>query len=428
MHEINPMKARVTQGAKEIIQKYDYGWSFKIWNFLMVGLLSWSVVGTAAKNSKPLKVFLLVGQSNMQGHAHIRTFDHIGMDSKTASILQEMQNEDGRTKICENVWISYLSTEGIKQGQLSAGFGASDEKIGPEFTFGIYMQKQLNEPILIIKTAWGGKSLHTDFRSPSAGPYTFNTSQLATFEKQGKDMNLVRAAKDKATGHYYRLMIGHVQKVLSNIKSVYPNYQSEHGYELAGMVWFQGWNDMVDRGVYPERDQSGGYDHYTHTLGHFMRDVRAALSTPELPIVIGVFGVGGPVATYLPSQQRYAGIHQNFRDAMAAPAGWSEFNGNVANVHTEDYWDLELVALRAKDGEINQTVKRLISEGGISKSEQSATRAKLRAEMFTPRELETMQKGVSNQEYHYLGAAKIIAQIGKGFAESMTLLLQQSSR
>ena len=53
--------------------------------------------------------------------------------------------------------------------QLTAGFGAPDDKIGPEFTFGIYMEKLLGEPILIIKTSWGGRSLHTDFRPPSAG-------------------------------------------------------------------------------------------------------------------------------------------------------------------------------------------------------------------------------------------------------------------
>ena len=32
------------------------------------------------------------------------------------------------------------------------------------------MEKRLGEPVLIIKTAWGGRSLHTDFRPPIAGP------------------------------------------------------------------------------------------------------------------------------------------------------------------------------------------------------------------------------------------------------------------
>ena len=131
-------------------------------------------------------------------------------------------------------------------------------------------------------------------------------------------------------------MIGHVKSVLQDIKDVYPGYNEQCGYELAGMVWFQGWNDMVDRGVYPRRDQPGGYDHYSDTLGHFIRDVRRDLSTPDLPFVIGVIGVGGPVEHYGAAQKRYAGIHQYFRSAMAAPAKWAEFQGNVSSVLTEN--------------------------------------------------------------------------------------------
>lgn len=395
--------------------------------FLLLAIITWHSP-CQAEDATPLKVFVLVGQSNMQGHAQIRTFEHIGMDSRTAPLLREMQDDEGQPRTCENAWISYLSSNGVKQGRLSAGFGASDEKIGPEFTFGIYMQKHIDEPILIIKTAWGGKSLHTDFRSPSAGPYVFTDSQKEGFLKQGKDFEEIKAEREKITGHYYRLMIEHVKKVLGNIKSVYPDYDDQHGYELAGMVWFQGWNDMVDRGVYPKRDQPGGYDNYSVAMGHFIRDVRRDLSTPDLPFVIGVLGVGGPVGKYGPSQKRYAGIHQNFRSAMAAPAQWPEFKGNVSSVLTENYWDMELVALRARDGEVNQKVKQLVSNGDIQKSEQNAAREKLRAEMFSPRELETLKKGVSNQEYHYLGSAKIMAQIGKGFAESLAELMESASK
>ena len=144
---------------------------------------------------------------------------------------------------------------------MTAGFGAKARgpKIGPEFTFGIFIQKLLDEPILIIKTAWGGKSLHTDFRPPSAGPYKFNESQLEGFEKQGKDIEAIKTDKAKATGHYYSLMIDHVKHVLVDIKRVYPEYDPEQGHELAGFVWFQGWNDMVDGNTYPNRSKPGGY-------------------------------------------------------------------------------------------------------------------------------------------------------------------------
>jgi alpha-galactosidase len=389
-------------------------------NFAIQILLTLNLtVAFAAAAPKPLKVFVLVGQSNMQGHARVRTFEHIGMDPKTAPLLHEMQADDGASRVCENVWISYLSSGGEKQGRLTAGFGADENKIGPELTFGIYMQKHLDEPILIIKTAWGGKSLHTDFRPPSAGPYAFNENQLEVIKKQGKDLVAIKAARVKATGHYYRLTIDHVKQILADIKKVYPDYDADQGHELAGLVWFQGWNDMVDRGVYPNRDKPGGYDRYSEALAHFIRDVRKDLTAPNLPFVIGVFGVGGPVDNYLPEQRRYAGIHHNFRMAMSAPAALPEFKGNVAAVLTENYWDMELTGLRARESRIKQKVKDLQSERKLSRAEQKAAQETLRAEEFSERELKTLETGVSNQEYHYLGSAKIMAQIGKGFAEAM---------
>ena len=112
--------------------------------------------------------------------------------------------------------------------------------------------KALDEPVLIIKTAWGGKSLNTDFRPPSAGPYEFSEAQLESCKKQGKDIEQRKAEKAKETGRYYRLMIEHVKKVLADPKRVCPDYDPPSGYEIAGFVWFQGWNDMVDGGTYPD--------------------------------------------------------------------------------------------------------------------------------------------------------------------------------
>ena len=377
----------------------------------------------AAEKKKPLQVFVLVGQSNMQGHARLRTFEHIGMDPKTEPLLREMQKEDGTPRVCEDVWISYLSSGGEKQGKLTAGYGADEDKIGPELTFGIFMQKTVGEPILVIKAAWGGKSIHTDFRPPSAGPYRFSEAQLEQFEKQGKDVEAIKAERAKATGHYYRLTIDHVKKVLSDVGKIVPDYDSDQGYELAGFAWFQGWNDMVDRGVYPNRDKPGGYDAYSEVLAHFIRDVRKDLSAPKMPFVIGVIGVGGPVELYREGQKRYAGIHQNFRDAMAAPAELPEFKGNVAAVRTEIYWDQQLVDLKAREGKIKQRVKEMkAKDPKLGREAERAATEKFRAEEFSEREREILEKGISNLEFHYLGSAKILGQIGKGFAEAMANL------
>lgn len=396
---------------------------------LMLGLLGPGIYGqgpepaAATKAAGPLKVFILAGQSNMEGHAHVRTLEHLAMNEETNPMLMAIQNPDGTAKVHEQVWISYLSGNGVKQGQLTTGYGANAEKLGPELTFGIYLQQALGEPILIIKTAWGGKSLHTDFRPPSAGPFVFPQSQLDQFRKEGKDIAKIEAEKVEATGANYRLMLEHVRTVLADIKAVYPAYNEQAGHELAGFVWLQGWNDMVDGGVYPDRDKPGGYDQYSVNLAHFIRDVRRDLKVPQLPFVIGVMGVGGPTADYGPAEKRYQTVHQNFRDAMAAPAQLAEFQGGVVNVLTEKFWDPELTALRTREATAREQAKKQAKEQQLDEQATKQLEAELRRKELSPRELKILEKGVSNAEYHYLGSARILGGIGKGFAEAMRKLI-----
>jgi len=508
-----------------------------------------------APSRRPLKVFILAGQSNMQGHARVTTFDHIGMDPKTAPMLEDMRNADGTPRVLDDVYISAIGIgkEGEVKGKLAAEFGARGrgDKIGPEYTFGIYMHKALEEPILIIKTAWGGKSLCFDFRSPSAGEWTpppghpdlvkeeleplpipdaldlpadykpgrehlnpyarhlgffmfkglrgcaigehngvhpiyivqdakhaerkeafpLKTGDiilgiegsglrenpkihwrkvvygdvvrsdhmltvarwragriesididLAEFSFPGGRADLPEELKkaeerrlehEKNKGHYYRLMMDHVEKVLADIKSVHPGYDPEHGHEIAGFVWFQGWNDMVDSGTYPNRDKPKGYEQYSWLLAHFIRDVRKDLGAPDMPFVIGVMGVDGET-----DKPNY------FRQAMAAPAGYPEFKGTVAAVHTARYWDDQLADLSSRGYKIGLKQRELQVEKGLEGEELKKAVAEYRATVFTPEEEEILRKGASNAGFHYLGSAKIMGQIGKGFAEAMLGLLK----
>ena len=383
----------------------------------------------AAEN--PLKVYILAGQSNMQGHAQVRTIEHLRMDGRTAPMLKDMLQADGTPRTCEQVWISSIGHDGSeteRYGNLAPDYGAAGRgpKIGPEYAFGIYIQKFVNQPILIIKTAWGGKSLNTDFRPPSAGPYQFNETQLENFKKQGKDLKEVQAERAAATGRYYRTMIKHVKSVLSNIQRVCPEYNATAGYELSGFVWFQGWNDMVDRGTYPNRSEPGGYDQYSDVLAHFIRDVRNDLSADSMPFVIGVMGVGGPVERYGPDQQRYKGVHSEFRKAMAAPASMPEFQGNVTTVLTAKYWDSQLGELSSRWGKVNSKRRSLNRDSTLSDEERRKALDEFTAGLFTEEELKILQVGKSNAEYHYLGSAKIIAQIGKAFAEALVVTPTES--
>jgi hypothetical protein len=375
--------------------------------------------------AKPLKIFILVGQSNMQGHADLRTLPYLGMHEDTRLLHQKIVDEQGEPRVLDGVWISYRSSDGVRQGPLSVGYGANPQKIGPELTFGITMHEKLQEPVLLIKAAWGGRSLHTDFRPPSAGPFTFLPKSRENLIKQGKDPDALEQERIPATGVAYRDMIAHVRQVLADPKAVCPDYDPEAGFELAGFVWFQGWNDMVDGGVYPERGQPEGYAMYSQLLTTFIRDVRRDLNAPELPFVIGVLGVDGPTASYRDDQKRYVAIHQGFRDAMAAPAAETEFQGNVVAVRTEDCWDLELSAAKAKQQAVKREVKREAESNGWSPQELRSTEEKRLQQDLTARELEMLQLGISNAEFHYLGCSRILGKIGQAFAEANHSLLEK---
>jgi alpha-galactosidase len=96
-------------------------------------LTLFSLFFAAQLHAKPLQVFILAGQSNMQGHAKISTFEHIGMDPSTKPMLDEMQNVDGTLKVCERGWISSIGCAGDdtteQTGKLTAGYGATTEKV-----------------------------------------------------------------------------------------------------------------------------------------------------------------------------------------------------------------------------------------------------------------------------------------------------------
>jgi alpha-galactosidase len=323
-----------------------------------------------------------------------------------------MRKADGKPHVCDKVWISSIgcadddTTE--QKGKVTVGFGASTAEIGPEFTFGIYMEKLLGEPILIIKTSWGGKSLHTDFRPPSAGPYVWSDYELNQCKRAGRDLEKEKADKVKATGVYYRLMLEHTRKVLKDIKRVVPEYDPKQGYELAGFVWFQGFNDLVSDWTYDKQNQPGGYDMYGQLLADFIRDVRKDLSSPKMPFVIGVMGIGGLKEDKKPPQMY-------FRQAQVAPTLLPKFRGNVVAVQTAPFWDDNLEVLQERMERYWPKVdKRVAAE----KNTSWENKMKVMAENFTPEDWKRLQ-GASNGGYHYLGAAKIMAPIGKAFAEQM---------
>lgn len=123
----------------------------------------WLTKASSADESKTVKVFILAGQSNMEGKAPNALLDHQATDGKTKALFAHLRKND-QWMVRDDVFIKFLD----RKGGLTIGYGSPD-RTGVELEFGIVMGNHFDEPVLLIKTAWGGHSLFKLFRSPSAG-------------------------------------------------------------------------------------------------------------------------------------------------------------------------------------------------------------------------------------------------------------------
>ncbi len=260
----------------------------------------------AQAGKSPLKVFILAGQSNMEGQGVVDmdheqyynggkgNLEHVMRHSPVARLYKHLKDDEGNWTVRDDVWVWYKTQNaGLKKGGLTIGFTGygGNHHIGPELQFGHVMGELYDNQVLLIKTAWGGKSLYKDFRPPSSGG---------------------------EVGPYYTKMLEEIREALADLKKHFPDYDGG-GYELAGFVWFQGWNDMCTAPAVPEYEQN---------LVNLIQDLRKELKSPSLPVVIGELGNGGPNAT---------GNMAAFRKAQAAAAARPEFRGNVVFVETSQF-------------------------------------------------------------------------------------------
>lgn len=228
---------------------------------------------SVAAPAKPVKVFILAGQSNMVGWGDI--IKGAG-DLETAAKEFPNLKKDGKWAERDDVWFFQAPSMACN---LKVGLGANEKCVGPELQFGHVMGDYYEEPVLLIKCAWGGKSLAVDFRPPSSGEPSFEVKA----DKKGVKPEV---------GKYYRLILTDVRQALDNLAKNHPKYAGQ-GYELAGFFWHQGWNDACNK----EFGKA-----YEVNMINFIKDIRKDLATldkkggtgEEIPFVIATSGMGGP--------------------------------------------------------------------------------------------------------------------------------------
>lgn len=263
-------------------------------------------VKTSTGPKKPIKVFILAGQSNMEGQSVVDltgkdynngkgTLAMMLKDPAKAKLIKHLTNEQGEWITRNDVWVRYQrEKQPLLKGPLGIGYSVYGDKhhFGPELQFGHVVGDQLDEQVLLIKTAWGGKSLYKDFRPPSSGG---------------------------AVGPYYKLMIADIRTALEKLNTEFA-VDPKQGYELSGFVWYHGWNDGVDpKNAIPEYEQN---------LVNLINDVRKEFNTPKLPVVIGEI-----TGAWVKAPKEW----ETLRQAQAKAANRPEYKGNVIFVETHDF-------------------------------------------------------------------------------------------
>ena len=239
-----------------------------------------------------LRVYLLAGQSNAEGYGRItsrdnRTGDLVAITTRPGSEFAHWaRSVEWGWPVREDafVWDHRSNPEWAELppriGKLGVGFGADHESFGPELELGRVLADAYDEPVLVVKTAWGGKSLRTDFRPPGVGGET------------GAFYNEMVAG--------YRDAVARANETFSGLVGLAPR--------LEGFLWFQGWSDLCCSDVYQP------------LLEQLIVDVRRAIG--DVPVIIGETGVGyndterralaeaqaaaavaTPLATYVPTRQ-----------------------------------------------------------------------------------------------------------------------------
>ncbi|MBC8290063.1 MAG: sialate O-acetylesterase [Planctomycetes bacterium] len=386
----------------------------------------------ASTSKGKVKVFILAGQSNMEGRGFpeplswqitqekfrgrykhfIKGGDYEAFAKKVAETTDSRNRRQTPKYLWStrhDVWINYLG----RHGDLTVGYGAPREGFGPEFNFGHVVGNYYEEQVLIIKTSWGGRALARGFLPPSsmlsddeyakqvakinADNAAWNKAEPARIEAYNKRVTEQNKTAEKKKplrkfkprpmitleehkvqfGKDYRNMVAEVHGCLADLGKRFPGYKGQ-GYQIEGLVWFQGWNDQ-----YQDRWLT-----YEKNMANFIRDVRKEFKAPEMKFVIGQMGHDGMKPDKEGSPRDY------IKKAQAAVPEMAEFKGNSLCVKTDKYWDMEAHAIYT-------------GPGGWSK------------------DVDKWRQFGNDHPYHYYGSPWCFAQIGTAFGNGMLELLKK---
>ncbi|GAX23564.1 hypothetical protein FisN_14Hh258 [Fistulifera solaris] len=228
---------------------------------LIIGLLVQEV--EASWFQRPLvHVFILAGDDNVEGYASLPHLHELATQEATKDRYRHWLEDDGVTwKSRDDVFVYYDHERGkpFLHGNLTVkGFGAHANLFGPEVEFGHVLGEFFDEPVLLIKSAWSGRTLQKDFRPP--------------------------LGKEPGGFQWFRLL-SNIKDAVKHLDTILgPEYKHAR-YDIKGLVWWHGYSDLED--VVANRNYK---DNLTILLTFMRTKIKSGL-----PILVGELGGQGTV-------------------------------------------------------------------------------------------------------------------------------------
>jgi len=297
---------------------------------------------------KPVKVFILMGQSNMVGMGDLGpetakgTLAHLTKTDKKYPWLV-----DG-DKWTERKDVFYYDAR-VKKGAPLSPTANNGKSVGPELGFGYVMGHVLDEPVLILKSCIGNRSLGWDLLPPGSKPYTFEGKTYAGY-KDTPDSWVEGQPKKEVkwyAGKQYDDDMTNAKEALENLAKFYPGYKDQ-GYEIAGFVYWQGHKDT---------GSAAHASKYEENLERLIQSLRKDYDAPKAKFVLATIGFDG--ANMKGNGLTIAKAQVAVGDAKKYP----KFDGNVKAVESRDLWRAADVSPKNQGYHYNRNAETYLEVG-----------------------------------------------------------------
>jgi hypothetical protein len=292
--------------------------------------------GKPADMTKPVQVYILLGQSNMVGAGNVNPEEKDGTlthATKKKGKYPYLVDDAGNWTVRQDVRYARVMGSGTgKPRELNNEWMTiTGGKIGPEFGIGHIMGHVTDAPVMILKSCIGNRSLGWDLLPPGSERYEVEeenkkTGETKTFVYAGyKDSpdKWEKGTEPKKIGWYAGMQydgdVANAKKVLAELDKYYPGAK---GYEVAGFFFWQG-----------EKDAGNPVhaSHYEQNLVAFIKALRKDFNAPTAKFVLATIGEATKGMTNPTGKVLDAHL------AVDGTSGkYPEFKGNVATVYTHD--------------------------------------------------------------------------------------------